>query len=399
MSSIPSKSPFLPLRWYTFFIYGTMVIFTSFFQLYLQDIGMSQSEIGALMAIGPFVSLFANPFWGYLGDRMQNVRFVLLTMMIGTLVLVQIVFNVENYTLIYIVMTCFFFFQTPMFAQSSTLILNYIDGTPYKFGGFRLYGSLGWALTAVVAGPVIDQLGVPRIGIVFTALLLVAILLMLVLPPQERLSGGAAPINWTTLKQIGSNLYFIGFIILGVLVAIPNMMNSTFLSLYVIELGGSKSMVGWAVFASSIFEAVLFLLFDRFLRKKVSFMIGWLAIVSLLFTFRWLLMAEAVSPIQVIFIQLLHAVTFGGYFYVGTQLTMMFVPNAFRSTGQALYTMTWSGVSGVIAGFLGGWLFQNFGSEQMYLAGVALSLVGSIGFALMWLNVRRTGYQLPDEEG
>lgn len=374
------------------------MIFTSFFQLYLQDIGMSQSEIGALMAIGPFVSLFANPFWGYLGDRMQNVRFVLLTMMIGTLVLVQIVFNVENYTLIYIVMTCFFFFQTPMFAQSSTLILNYIDGTTYKFGGFRLYGSLGWALTAVVAGPVIDQLGVPRIGIVFTALLLVAILLMLVLPPQERLSGGAAPINWKTLKQIGSNLYFIGFIILGVLVAIPNMMNSTFLSLYVIELGGSKSMVGWAVFASSIFEAVLFLLFDRFLRKKVSFMIGWLAIVSLLFTFRWLLMAEAVSPMQVIFIQLLHAVTFGGYFYVGTQLTMMFVPNAFRSTGQALYTMTWSGVSGVIAGFLGGWLFQNFGSEQMYLAGVALSLVGSIGFALMWLNVRRTGYQLSDEE-
>lgn len=360
---------------------------------------MSQSEIGALMAIGPFVSLFANPFWGYLGDRMQNVRFVLLAMMIGTLVLVQIVFNVENYTLIYIVMTCFFFFQTPMFAQSSTLILNYIDGTPYKFGGFRLYGSLGWALTAIVAGPVIDQLGVPRIGIVFTALLLVAILLMVLLPPQERIAGGAATMNWSTLKQIGSNLYFIGFIILGVLVAIPNMMNSTFLSLYVIELGGSKSMVGWAVFASSIFEAVLFLLFDRFLRKKVSFMIGWLAFVSLLFTFRWLLMAEAVSPIQVIFIQLLHAVTFGGYFYVGTQLTMMFVPNAFRSTGQALYTMTWSGVSGVIAGFLGGWLFQNFGSEQMYLAGMALSLAGAIGFGLMWLNVRRTGYQLPAEEG
>ncbi len=128
-------------------------------------------------------------------------------------------------------------------------------------------------------------------------------------------------------------------------------------------------------------------------------MIGWLAFVSLLFTFRWLLMAEAVSPIQVIFIQLLHAVTFGGYFYVGTQLTMMFVPNAFRSTGQALYTMTWSGVSGVIAGFLGGWLFQNFGSEQMYLAGMALSLAGAIGFGLMWLNVRRTGYQLPAEEG
>lgn len=398
MDSYPAKSAFTTLRWYTFFIYGTMVIFTSFFQLYLQDIGMTQSEIGALMAIGPFVSLFANPFWGYLGDRMQNVRLVLLLMMTGTLLLVQIVFHLNDYVVMYIVMACFFFFQTPMFAQSSTLILNYIDGTPYKFGSFRLYGSLGWALTAVCAGPIIDYLGVPRIGNVFTMLLLVAIALMLLLPAQVKQPGGGAALNLTALKQIGSNLYFIGFIVLGVLVSIPNMMNSTFISLYVIELGGSKSMVGWAVFASSIFEAALFLLFDRFLKRKVSFMIGWLALVSLLFTLRWLLMAEAISPMQVIFIQLLHAVTFGGYFYVGTQLTMMFVPNAFRSSGQALYTMTWSGVSGVVAGFLGGWLFQNFGSEQMYLAGVALSLMGAIGFALMWLNIRRTDYHLPDEE-
>ncbi|WP_411344033.1 MFS transporter [Paenibacillus sp. WLX1005] len=398
MDSYPVKSAFTTLRWYTFFIYGTMVIFTSFFQLYLQDIGMTQSEIGALMAIGPFISLFANPFWGYLGDRLQNVRLVLLLMMTGTLLIVQIVFHLNDYVVMYIVMACFFFFQTPMFAQSSTLILNYIDGTPYKFGGFRLYGSLGWALTAVCAGPIIDYLGVPRIGNVFTMLLLVAIALMLMLPAQAKQPGGGAVMNLTALKQIGSNLYFIGFIVLGVLVSIPNMMNSTFLSLYVIELGGSKSMVGWAVFASSIFEAALFLLFDRFLKRKVSFMIGWLALVSLLFTLRWLLMAEAVSPLQVIFIQLLHAVTFGGYFYVGTQLTMMFVPNAFRSSGQALYTMTWSGVSGVVAGFLGGWLFQNFGSEQMYLAGVALSLLGALGFAFMWLNIRRTDYRLPDED-
>ncbi|WP_335582700.1 MFS transporter [Paenibacillus bovis] len=157
-------------------------------------------------------------------------------------------------------------------------------------------------------------------------------------------------------------------------------------------------MVGWAVFASSIFEAVLFLLFDRFLKRRISFMLGWLAIVSILFTVRWLLMAEAVSPMQVVFIQLLHAVTFGGYFYVGTQLTMMFVPNRFRSSGQAIYTMTWSGLAGVIAGFLGGWLFQNFGSEQMYLVGMLLSFSGAVGFILMWLNVRRTGYELPDED-
>ncbi|WCT55443.1 MFS transporter [Paenibacillus kyungheensis] len=393
-----NNTTFTPLRWFTFFIYGTLVIFTSFFQLYLQDIGMSQSEIGALMAIGPLISLLANPFWGFYSDRLQNVRFVLLIMMLGTLLMVQLVFHVHNYTIIYIVMTVFFFFQTPMLAQSNTLILSYIEGTPKKFGGFRLYGSLGWALTAVAAGPVIDRLGVSQIGTVFTVLLLIAIGIILLLPPQTKLPGGSATMNRYAMKKLLGNLYFVGFIVFGILVAIPNAMNSTFVSLYIVELGGTKSMVGWAVFASSIFEAALFLLFDRYLKRNISFMIGWLAIVSLLFTLRWFLMAEATSPWEIIAIQLLHAVTFGGYFYVGTQLTMMFVPKAFRSSGQAIYTMTWSGVSGVIAGFLGGWLFQNFGSEQMYLAGVALSFVGAIGFASMWLNVKRTQYRMEEED-
>ena len=58
----------ISLKLFNFFIYGTMVIFTGFFQLYLQDIGMSKIEIGDLMAIAPFVSIFANPFWGFWGS-------------------------------------------------------------------------------------------------------------------------------------------------------------------------------------------------------------------------------------------------------------------------------------------------------------------------------------------
>lgn len=41
---------------------------------------MSKLEIGTLMAIGPFVSVFANPFWGYACDRSQNIRRILLIM-------------------------------------------------------------------------------------------------------------------------------------------------------------------------------------------------------------------------------------------------------------------------------------------------------------------------------
>ncbi|EHB65708.1 major facilitator superfamily MFS_1 [Paenibacillus lactis 154] len=386
------------LKLCNFFIYGTMVIFTGFFQLYLQDIGMSKIEIGSLMAIAPFVSIFANPFWGYWGDRTANIKRVLLMMMTGTLLLVHFVFQANTYAMIYMAMILFYFFQTPMFSQTNSLILTYIDGTRHKFGSFRLWGSLGWALTAIAAGPVIDQLGSGRISIVFSIMLFVAAIFIFTLPGVQKTTGSAT-VTLKGLSQLFLNSYFVWFIVLGILVSIPNTANNTFMSLYILELGGTTQTVGLAIFFSSVFEVVIFLVLDRFLKRKIHVLVGCLAVVSLLFALRWLLMAEASSPVHVALIQLLHCVTFGGYFYVGVQLTMLFVPKPYRASGQAIYTLSWSGISGVVGGLAGGWMFQNFGAQTMYRTGMMLAIIGVIGFGWMWYNLHKHGYQprQPDE--
>ncbi|WP_442950360.1 MFS transporter [Paenibacillus sp. DMB20] len=396
MTHLREKDNNLPslksLKLFNFFIYGTMVIFTGFFQLYLQDIGLDKVEIGSLMAIAPFVSIFANPFWGYWSDRAQNMKRVLLFMLTGTLLLVQFVFQANTYTMIYLTMIFFYFFQTPMFSQTNTLILGYIEGTGHKFGSFRMWGSLGWALTAVAAGPVIDRLGSGRISIVFSIMLIVAAVFMLTLPNTQKTTASAT-VSVRGLSKLFFNPYFIGFILLGIVVSVPNTMNNTFMSLYILELGGTKQTVGLAIFFSSIFEVGVFLLCDRYLKRKISVMIACLAIVSLLFSLRWMLMAEASTPMQVALIQLMHCITFGGYFYVGTQLTMLFVPRPFRASGQAIYTLSWSGISGVIGGIVGGWMFQNFGAQTMYRTGMMLALIGALGFGWMWYVLRRQGYR------
>ena len=62
----------ISLKLFNFFIYGTMVIFTGFFQLYLQDIGMSKIEID-LMAIAPLCP--SSPIRsGDSGDRAANIK-------------------------------------------------------------------------------------------------------------------------------------------------------------------------------------------------------------------------------------------------------------------------------------------------------------------------------------
>ncbi len=380
------------LKLYNFFIYGAISIFAGFLQLYLQEIGMTKLEIGSLMAIGPFVSLFANPFWGFWSDKSRNIRIILMIMMGGTFVFSQAVFHAPTYAWIYTAMIVFYFFQSPLFAQTNSLILGYIDGTSQKFGSFRLWGSLGWALTAVAAGPLIDRLGIGSVSIVFACMIIVAFAFSVFLPRQP-IASDTPVVTFRRFGKVMFNPYFMAFIGLGVLVSVPNAMNSTFMSLYITEMGGNKQMVGWAIFTSSILEVGVFLLLDRYLKRKMSFLLASLVLVSLLFAIRWQLMAESTLPIEVVLIQLMHSITFGGYFYVGTQLTMLFIPRPYRSSGQAVYTMAWGGLSGVIAGLFGGWLFQSFGAELMYNIGVFFSLIGAAGFAIMWLINRRNGYQ------
>ena len=231
------------------------------------------------------------------------------------------------------------------------------------------------ALTAAAAGPLIDRLGVGSVSIVFACLIIIAFAFAMFLPRQP-IASDTPVVTFRRFGRVMFNPYFMTFIGLGVLVSVPNAMNSTFMSLYITEMGGNKQMVGWAIFTSSILEVGVFLLLDRFLKRKMSMLLASLVLVSLLFAVRWQLMAEAVNPLEIVFIQLMHSITFGGYFYVGTQLTMLFIPRPYRSSGQAVYTMAWGGISGVIAGLFGaGYSRASVPRSCITLAFSSLSLV------------------------
>jgi PPP family 3-phenylpropionic acid transporter len=58
----------------------------------------------------------------------------------------------------------------------------------------------------------------------------------------------SAAISFRDLPQIFVNGYFNVFLLLSALVSIPNMMNYTYISLYINQLGGSEIIVGWSFF-------------------------------------------------------------------------------------------------------------------------------------------------------
>ncbi|MBS4218765.1 MFS transporter [Bacillus sp. FJAT-49711] len=386
------KESLLVVKLFNFSLYGALAVLMSYFPLYFQEVGFSTVTIGMLLAGGPFVSIFANPFWGYWSDRLQNIKRILIIMLIGNIIVVQIVFQFSALPLVFLAMLLFFNFQSPLFSQSNSLILNTIEGTKYKFGTFRLWGSLGWALMAVAAGPLINVVGIKNLWILYTVMIIVTILIGLKLP-RGKVEGTKAVQKGGYGKALLGNKYFLVFVILGVLISVPNSINQTFMSLYIRELGGSVVLVGWSAFLTAIFEVPVFLLFDRYLKRHTPTMFGLLVLISILFVIRWYLMSIATGPMQVVFFQMLHCITFGGYYYIGTTLTAQLVPVELRASGQAIYALTWGGISGIIAGIFGGWMFQHLGPNMMYLVSTMISLLGVIGFTALWININKAAKQ------
>ncbi|MEC0246092.1 MFS transporter [Paenibacillus chitinolyticus] len=383
------RRSFTMFKLYILFLYGAFSLLFTYVPLLFLEHGLTRFQIGMLMAGGPFVSILANPFWGYWSDRMQNVRRTLIILVICNLIVVQPVFHLHSFSWLYLVLLLYFFFQSPTFSQSNSLILSTIENTPYKFGTFRLWGSLGWAVAAVVAGPVLTAVGIEQLWWLYSGILMISLLFVFSIPqPKPAAAGDALPGGG--FKQLLGNRPFVMLLLLGVLISVPNSINSTFVSIYLTDMGGSATWIGWAAFLSSVFEAPVFLLLDRYLKRDSRTMFVCLALVSLLFSIRWLLMMLVDSPMQLIFIQLLHCITYGGYYYIGTNLTGHLIPARMRASGQAAFALTWGGVSGIFAGFAGGWMYDTLGAGKMYGIGAGVSLIGMIGFLLIWRGMRQS---------
>ncbi|PYI55472.1 MFS transporter [Paenibacillus flagellatus] len=384
------------LRGFTFAVYGAMAVLFTFLPLHFKEIGLSKIEIGLVMAGGPLISVIGNPFWGYWSDRLQHIRLVLLLMLAGNFAAALLVFRADGMLGVAFAMLLFFFFQSSLFSQSNSLILNAIEGTAHRFGSFRSWGSLGWAVMAAAAGPVLASLGIGKLGIVYGVMLLAAIAVALWLP-RGGAKGAKGGFSFRDYGRLFGDRTLLAFLGLGVLISVPNSVNSTFVSLYMAELGGSETLIGWSVFLSTALEVPAFLLYDKWFGRKTSALVGTLSVVSVLFAVRWLLMATAGGAATVIWIQMTHCLTFGAYYYIGTQLTARLVPPQYRASGQAAYALTWNGLSGIVAGLIGGWMFQSLGPGTAYTVGAAVSAAGAVGFWLLWRTMKRA--ESPSRDG
>ncbi|MBB6729377.1 MFS transporter [Cohnella zeiphila] len=363
------------LRSLHFMNYSTMVLVVTFFPLYFDDIGFTKLQIGAVYSIGPMLSIFSNLLAGYAADKTKALNRVLTMIFLGQLIALGLLLPQRQFTAIALFMGVFYFFQTPVNSMMDSVSLLAADRMKRSFPSIRMFGSLGYAVGALGFGFLLKATGSDWTMIL--ALLTVAGSLVLSLAlgnfqaTMRKFELGGL---WSILKR-KETVYFFGLVIL---VSVAHRMNESFLAIAMREHGASSSMIGAASLASSVSEIPMFFLLAKYGHRFRELPL--LAVASIMYMIRLFLLSIASEPVAFVLLQLMHCVTFAIYYITALRYLQAIVPDEFRSSGQALFGMVWTGLAGLIAGTAGGALYDAFGLSVVYRIGSAFALAAAVGF-------------------
>lgn len=377
------------IKSFSFSYFMTLALVVSFFPLYYDSLGYSKLQIGSLYSIGPAVGIFSNLLWGILSDRFRTLKKTIILILSGQLVMVLLLFNTDVYSILFIIVTGFYFFQAPLNGLNDSQIMLHVKESGKSYASFRVWGSIGFAFAAVMSGLVLTSMGVGLVGSLAIGSVALSLTLSLFLKDNR---SGMKKMELGGMWRVVFSRRFLWFLFLILIMSVSHRVNDGFLSAYLKDLGG-KNLVGYAWMTSALSEIpVLFYLSKHGHKFKE---LPLLAVACLVYTLRFFLMSRVEGPGWVIALQAMHSLSFGVFLVTAFRYIQQLVPDEYRATGQAVFNMTWSGLSGLISGFAGGRIYDMWGGSTLYLFASVTALLAFAGFIGTHLYFRSKENQIP----
>ncbi|PAV31241.1 hypothetical protein CIL05_00880 [Virgibacillus profundi] len=364
--------------YYFIFAFGTGAF--QFLNLYYVDVGLTTAQIGILFAVGPFVMIFAQPFWGMLTDYWGSPKITLFIMIIGSLATALFFpFSFEFEQLLYLNII-YFFFQSSIPPIADATALSLLDDRN-DFGKIRLWGSFGYAVGVMSVGKILDLFGLQLMFILHSCFLLIALLLALRLPIKK---GGKKDFSIQKAVSLFKNPAFIMFLLFSFLVHLTVHANNSFYAIYIQNMGATLTIVGFALLIKSIFEIPFFAISSKLMsRFSFPFLLSTAAII---YAFRWLILGYSDGLQILVWSQILLSLSYAIQYFVSVAYVDVIAPERYRATGQTFYWAVTFGLGGLVGNILAGFLLDYVEIDEMYRLAGLLSLASVI---LLWIKPKR----------
>ncbi|WP_373054331.1 MFS transporter, partial [Thioalkalivibrio sp.] len=358
-----------------FFYFASLGAFMPFWGPYLSEEGFSGAQIGELMAIVLATKIIAPNVWGWLADRAGAHMPVARWGALGGAVAFAGVLLYTGYWWLAVVMAAYSFFWNAILPQFEATTMRSLGRDAHRYALVRLWGSVGFIVAVAVLGWAFDRIAVAWLPWIVLAVLIAVVVASQFVrePARNHEEDNNAPPLLAVLRRPE---------VIALFVACFFMQAShgpyyAFFTLYLEEAGFSRSVAGqlWALGVAA--EVVLFLLMPRLILRFGAWMLVSAALV--LTTLRWGLLAAVPDSLpMLLFIQILHAASYGVYHAAAISLIHYFFPGRLQGRGQALYSSLAFGLGGAMGSLVAGYLWDGISPGSVYVFAAFLAAAGVI---------------------
>jgi PPP family 3-phenylpropionic acid transporter len=356
-------------------------VLAPYFPLYLEGRGLSAAQIGFVVALAQGMRVIGPTTWGWLADHTaRRVAILRLTAVMSLLAFLPILLP-GGFGLVFAVMFGYHLFltgQVPMAEAIAAMQLRDDSHAAARYGRLRAWGSIGFIALVLGTGPLLD-----RVGVQLTPYLVIA-LLVLTAATTLLVRDGPAPGAGHDRVSVRARLreprvrWFFASVLLMIF---AHSAMYAYLSLYLAQLGYSKTAIGVFWVLGVAVEIAVFYVQGRLFRR---FDLLVLVEASLLLAaVRFFLIAEFAAIVALLVVaQVLHAATFGVHHSASVMTIQRWFPGRAAARGQALYISIGYGVGGTAGSLVAAWLWSFAGPAEAFLSSTLAALLG-------WLAVRR----------
>ncbi len=369
------------LSGFYFFYFASLGALIPYWGLYLKSQGFSALQIGQLIAIIMATKIVAPNIWGWIADHTgKRMLIIRVASLLAAVAFTGVLFS-QDYGWLALVMIVFSFFWNAALPQFEATTLNHLGRDTHRYSSIRLWGSIGFIVAVAGLGALFDHIGTSGLPMILT--LLFAAIWFSSLAVPESAEGHRPPEHEPILKVLRRPTV-VALLLVCFLVQASHGPYYTFYSLYLADHGYSESAIGqlWAL--GVLAEIGVFLRMHRWLPRFGARRL--LLIATALTTLRWLLLAVFVEHVTVmIFVQTLHAASFGVYHAVAIHLVHRLFVGRHQGRGQALYSSLSFGAGGAVGSLLAGYLWEGVGAQWMYAGASVTALLAGL---VAWRGIR-----------
>jgi MFS family permease len=363
--------------------YLAVGIFGPYLALYLTAKGLTGVQLGLILGSIPLVTIFAQPLWGFLSDLFRARRPLLVLACVLTALIAISFYWFNTIELLLPIFILYAVFHAPLGLLGTALALDYLEevGQLEDFGALRLWGSIGFAVTALLAGSLFITSLIQVLPMIYGGLMLLLALVVLTLPesppppPQER-----AP-WWSTLRQLRGQTplltYLVGVLFIGATMEV----GMQYLAVYLNLLQAPGWIIGSALALQAILEVPLMSNVAHWIRRWGLALVLMSGVILL--PVRWLLYIFIEEPLLVIPTQVLHSMAIVSLMVVGVAFVDRQMPKRLRATGQGLYSTIMNGIGPAIGLFVAGIAYEARGIRAVWSINTVVALVG---VAILWFT-------------